>query len=212
MPYDDRDRTLALAGIFQACALVQDLARTGRTDRTDMETSLNSLFMIDSDDVPAVFSGVAGVRRGLEVLSGFAGQGKHPDNLEVLAYVFALMHLARKFLRNKDMVEHMGNTIEGLQRQRDYFEGLDQGDAGISPTVISRLAELYSETISTLQPRVMVKGDPTWLQQEDIVEKIRSLLLAGLRSAVLWYQIGGGRLQFLFRRKRYAALASDLMT
>jgi len=212
MKHDDRDRTLALAGIFQACALVQGLARTGHAERQPMEASLNSLFLIDAEDVPSVFSGIAGVQRGLEVLSGFADESRHPDDIEVLGYVFALMHLARKFLRHGDMVELTGNTIAGLKRQRDYFKGLEQGDAGLGPTVISRLAELYSETISTLQPRVMVKGEPALLQQADIVEKIRSLLLAGIRAAVLWYQLGGGRLQFLFRRKRYAAMADDLMS
>ena len=207
----DKDRTLALAGIFQAAALVQDLAKTGQAASDNMQASIHSLFLIDADNVSDVFNGVSGVSRGLEVLSGFIGQNKSPENMEVLSYVFTLMHLTKKFLGNSQMVDHVADSIQKLQRQKDYFDSLNNDDTGLNSTVVSRLAELYSETISTLQPRIMVKGEPTWLQQEAVVEKIRSLLLAGLRAAVLWNQVGGGRMQFLFRRKRYAAMADNLL-
>lgn len=206
----DKDRTLALAGIFQAAALVQSLARTGQAAQDSMQASIQSLFLIDADDVPGVFSGVSGVSHGLEVLSGYIGQNKSQENIEVLGYVFTLMHLTKKFLRNSQMVDHVAENIQTLQRQKDYFDTVNSDETSPNSTVISRLAELYTETISTLQPRIIVKGEPTWLQQEAVVEKIRSLLLAGLRAAVLWNQVGGGRLQFLFRRKRYAAMADSL--
>jgi high frequency lysogenization protein len=211
MKHSDEDRTLALAGIFHAAALVQELAKQGHTSTDGMQASIRSLFLIDVDDVPAVFGGVSGVRRGLEVLSGYIGQNKRPESMEILSYVFTLMHLTKKFLRNRSMVDHVAETLQGLQRQKDYFDSLNQQDTYLNPTVIARLAELYSETISTLQPRVMVKGEPAWLQQEAVVEKIRSLLLAGLRAAVLWYQVGGGRFQFLLRRKHYAAMADSIL-
>jgi len=108
-------------------------------------------------------------------------------------------------------LQNIADSLNGLQRQKDYFDNTGNGDTGINASVISKLAELYTETVSTLQPRIMVKGEPVWLQQDAIVEKIRSLLLAGLRAAVLWNQVGGGRLQFLFRRKHYAALADELV-
>lgn len=210
MSNTDEDRTIALAGLFQAAALVQDLARTGQADTGSVQSSLSSLFVIEADNVPAVFGGVSGVSRGLTVLAGYVGQNKTQENMEVLGYVFTLMHLTKKFLRDNGMVEHMADTLNSLQRQKDYFDNSAEEGSGINSAIISRMAELYTETISTLQPRIMVKGEPGWLQQDSIVEKIRSLLLAGLRAAVLWNQVGGGRLQFLFRRKHYAALADDL--
>ncbi|MEN8711447.1 MAG: DUF489 family protein, partial [Arenicellales bacterium] len=44
-----------------------------------------------------------------------------------------------------------------------------------------------------------------------IVNRIRCLLLAGARAAVLWEQLGGGRIQFLFRRKQFAATAEQIL-
>jgi high frequency lysogenization protein len=204
------DRTLALAGIFQSATLVHQLATTGRADEDATRTSIESLFMIDADDVPQVFSGTEGVSLGLKTLAGFASSDKSEANMAILAYVFSLMHLTHKVLHRPELLEQLTGLIQSVQRQKDYFESMQQG-AGINSTLLARFADIYSETISTLQPRIIVKGNPDFLQQEDIVNRIRCLLLAGARAAVLWEQLGGGRIQFLFKRKQFAATAEELL-
>jgi high frequency lysogenization protein len=204
------DRTLALAGIFQSATLVHQLATTGRADEDATRNSIESLFMIDADDVPQVFSGTEGVSLGLKTLAGFASSDKSEANMVILAYVFSLMHLTHKVLHRPELLEQLTGLIQSVQRQKDYFESMQQG-AGINSTLLARFADIYSETISTLQPRIIVKGNPDFLQQQDIVNRIRCLLLAGARAAVLWEQLGGGRIQFLFKRKQFAATAEELL-
>ena len=204
------DRTLALAGIFQSATLVHQLATTGRADEDATRASIESLFMIDADDVPQVFSGTEGVSLGLKTLAGFASSDKSEANMAILAYVFSLMHLTHKVLHRPELLEQLTGLIQSVQRQKDYFESMQQG-AGTNSTLLARFADIYSETISTLQPRIIVKGNPDFLQQEDIVNRIRCLLLAGARAAVLWEQLGGGRIQFLFKRKQFAATAEELL-
>jgi len=203
------NRTLALAGIFQSAALVHQLATTGQADEDATHSSIESLFMIDADDVPAVFSGTEGVSLGLKTLAEFSGSNKSSANLAILAYVFSLMHLTHKLLRQPALLEHLSQLVKGVQRQKDYFESMQQ-ESGINSTLLSRFADIYSETISTLQPRIIVKGNPEYLQQENTVNRIRCLLLSGARAAVLWEQLGGGRIQFLLRRKQFAATAETL--
>ena len=60
---------------------------------------------------------------------------------------------------------------------------------------------LYADTISQLKPRIMVQGNPHYLNQASVVAEIRALLLAAVRSAVLWRQLGGSYWDFLFSRK-----------
>ena len=55
-----KNRTLALAGIFQSAALVHQLAITGQAEEDATLNSIESLFKIDAEDVPAVFSGIGG--------------------------------------------------------------------------------------------------------------------------------------------------------
>jgi high frequency lysogenization protein len=45
-----------------------------------------------------------------------------------------------------------------------------------------------------LSPRIMVNGDPAHLNNPENANRIRALLLAGIRAAMLWRQSGGGRL------------------
>jgi high frequency lysogenization protein len=204
------DRTIALAGIFQAASLVHQLASTGHADEEAVHSSTKSLFMIEADDVPSVYGGLDGVRHGLRVLSGFDGNDRSESNMAILTYVFSLMHLTHKLLRKPEMLSNLTDQISVVQRQKDYFDTIQDGDV-VHPSLVGKFADIYAETISTMQPRIMVKGQPDFLQREDIVNGIRCLLLAGIRSAFLWEQLGGGRLLFLLRRKRFAALADDLL-
>jgi high frequency lysogenization protein len=57
----------------------------------------------------------------------------------------------------------------------------------------------------------MVEGNPAYLQQPVQVNQIRALLLAAVRGAVLWRQLGGSQLRLLFRRRQYAMLARGLL-
>ncbi|MEE7539638.1 DUF489 family protein [Enterobacter kobei] len=41
--------------------------------------------------------------------------------------------------------------------------------------------------------------------------KVRASLLAGIRAAVLWHQVGGGRLQLMFSRNRLTTQAKQIL-
>ena len=58
---------------------------------------------------------------------------------------------------------------------------------------------------------MMVSGNPSHLKRHAVAARIRALLLAGIRAAVLWRQSGGGRLHMLLLRKRYTRIAQSLL-
>jgi high frequency lysogenization protein len=64
------------------------------------------------------------------------------------------------------------------------------------------LAELYQQHISPLGPKIILRGEPQLLQQPAIAAKIRTVLLAGVRAAVLWRQLGGTPWQLIFKREQ----------
>ena len=51
------DRTLALAGLFQAVRLAQQLAREGRVETSAFAASIQSLLLIDAPSTAAVYGG-----------------------------------------------------------------------------------------------------------------------------------------------------------
>lgn len=188
------NQTIALAGISQAAALVQQLATTGTTNSTALEASIGSLFINDKDGVANVFGGLSGIVLGLEQLNeqmtGF--KIANPDQAR---YSASLVFLERQLASKPEMLKTIFAGIERAQAQSEQFGLLHEN-------VLANLGDIYHSTISTLQPRIMVNGEQEYLSRPDIVNKIRACLLAGVRSAILWQACGGTRWKFLFYRKK----------
>lgn len=199
------DRCLALAGVFQATALVQQVARQGQADPQTVETTIGTLFYLDAADTAEIYGGIAGVRTGLETLRTQLGNPRSPAGLEITRYAVTLLHLERRLRRRRDMLEALRAGIERISVQVGYF-------SRTHGTVIAALADLYRDTISTLTPRVVVHGEPTFLEDPNRARLIRALLLAGIRSAVLWRQSGGGRWNLLFGRSTLLTAAEQLLS
>ncbi|MEO5559361.1 MAG: high frequency lysogenization protein HflD [Dokdonella sp.] len=195
-------RVIALAGVLQACRLVVDLAMRGRADPTAAQASLHSVFRIDAASAADVFGGVEGARLGLETL--LAQFDSSERNMPLTRLVLGVLRLERRLSRNSRMLGELRSGIERVQRQVDHF-GIEHA------TVQGRLAELYVATLSQLRPRVIVHGSPVNLANPQLVEQIRALLLAAVRAAVLWRQVGGSQIRLLLRRREYAMLARGML-
>jgi len=199
----NEDRVLALAGLFQACALAQQLANEGRCDESAMETGVASVFRIDAPSVIAVYGNISGLRVGLRSL--IAQLDENDRDMSLTRMVVTVIRLERSLSARPELLDNLQQGIVAAQRQVEHF---GQG----SPQVAGRLAEIYASTLSTLKPRVMVSGNPLQLQQPSVVEKVRANLLAAVRSAVLWRQVGGRQWQLLLHRRQCSMLARGLLT
>lgn len=190
------DRVLALAGLVQALAQVRRIADTGEADARVLGVSLDSVFRIDAPSTAAIYGGAGGVRQGLMILRDYFGGQARDDQLPRL--VLAVLQLERRFAQDDDMVERVQAGIRG---QSDAAH--EHGSA--HPDVLAAMGSLYAETLSQLRPRVLVQGNPHYLGQPSVVAEVRAVLLAAIRSAVLWRQLGGTLLDFLLRRRQMAA-------
>lgn len=202
--YNKQEQTLALAGVMQSARLVQQLARDGKISGAAMETSLETLFKIDSRNVIDVYGSVAGITTGLRTLHKQMSGDTSQQDLEITRYVISLLHLEKKLSRNQDMLKKIANELQRIQGQMNYFSLMHEN-------VLASMGALYQETISTMMPRIIVQGEPSYLSQPANAAKIRALLLAGIRSAVLWRQIGGNRWQLLFGRGAYFKTTKELL-
>jgi high frequency lysogenization protein len=199
----NEERVIALAGLFQACALTQQLATGGRCDEGAMEAGVASVFRIDAPSVVAVFGSVADLRVGLRALVAQLDESER--DMSVTKMAVTVMRLERSLTGRPDLLDKLQTGIVATQRQVEHF-GQD------SSQVVGRLAGLYTAILSGLRPRVMVSGNPEHLQQTPVVEKIRTNLLAAVRAAVLWRQIGGRQWQLLLYRRQCSMLARGLLT
>lgn len=193
MNHSIRDRTLALAGLFQAAVLVQQVARRNQAEEESLATCVESLFATDPDSVEAVYGGAGNLEVGLRTLRTQLGGGNAERDLDLTRYVVALLHLERKLAKRRDLLDGIAEGLDGARRQLQQF-----GPTHVN--LIAVLADIYLNTISTLTPRIIVSGEQGYLSNPENANRVRALLLAGIRSAVLWRQCGGSRWQLLFKR------------
>ncbi len=194
---------IALAGVFQAAWCAQGIGRRGMADSEAMATCIRSIFRTEAEDVPSVFDAAKGVTPGLrQFVNQFEGGNRR--DIDLTRNVIALLQLERKLDKGNAMLDQIGEGIESTRARLEHFHLLHGN-------ILAQLADIYSRTISTLQPRIMVRGEALHLQNPDNVSKIRALLLAGIRAARLWYQVGGRRRHILLRRQRMLETAQALL-
>ena len=183
---------LALAGIFQSAALVNEIANHGNCEGNTFATSINSIYKIDSASTVDVFSGVAGVRFGLVQLERLLANNKDfPPN--IMRYVIGLLYIEKHLRKSKQLGAELANRLKSVNRQLDYYAPLDA-------PLIDNLASIYNDIFAQLSYRIQVIGKRQYLTADDLIAKVRAVLLAGIRAAVLWRQLGGNRWQLLFKR------------
>lgn len=188
------NQTIALAGIAQVAVLVQQVATTGTCDEDALTASIGSVLKLNSDSVADIYGGIAGLKLGFEQLNGQI-TGAKPPNPEQARYAASIVYLERKLSGRPDYLATIRTGVIKAQNQADQFGLLHEN-------VLANLGELYHSTVSNIQPKIMVNGEQRYLTRPDIANKIRALLLAGIRSALLWRQCGGSRWKFiLYRRK-----------
>lgn len=190
-----RDQVIALAGLFQSCALVDTLARTGQIRSEALHTSVTSLLEQNPDNCEATFGSVAKLTIGFDAMEKVLSSDKSRKNPDILRYALGLIYLQRKILKNSAMLDQIGNGIARSNNQAEHFSPDHEN-------VISSLADLYSNTVSTFRFRIQVNGQGGYLQQTSIANRIRCLLFAGIRAGILWHQTGGRRWHFVLYRKQ----------
>ncbi|MFN2289249.1 MAG: high frequency lysogenization protein HflD [Chromatocurvus sp.] len=196
-------QALALAGVAQAARLVDQLSRTGSYPTQFLLASIHSLFRFEAEDAAAVFGGSAGVKLGLDTLSTLLANQQSQENREVTRYLFALLHLERRFAADPEMMGVVHSRLQHASFKAEHFSD-NVGE------VCHSIAGIYADTLSQLRFRIKVTGSAQHLQDRQTADKVRALLLAGIRSAFLWRQLGGRRWKLVLQRRRLLATSEAL--
>ena len=200
-----QEQLVALGAVFEAAVLADKIARTGQVSEASMSCMLGSLLVRDPKSTLDVYGGDdLNLRDGYRALISSLERNPAALQREPLRYSLALIGLERQLDKRDDMLQIMGSRLDQIQQQVEHF-GL------VYDNVIAACGGLYQDTISTFRQRIQVHGDMRFLQQPNNAAKIRSLLLAGIRSARLWRQLGGHCWQLVFSRGKLLKELYELM-
>ena len=121
----------------------------------------------------------------------------------VMRMGITILRLERRLMTSATLAASLRERIGDIERARAAFGGQHEN-------VLARLSEAYLQTVSNLQPRVLVHGWPLHLQQERTVQHIRALLLAAIRAAAMWRHVGGNGWRLFWRRRHWLRMARSL--
>ncbi len=198
------DISLSLAGVVQACALVDQLAKEGLCPTPPLETCIKSLWELNPRSTEAVFGSVGALRLGLETLEPLLENSHNTQQAQLLRYCMGVFHLERKLARNPNMLNTLGQRLDKSRTALEMFGPTHEN-------TLASLGEIYRDTLSTFNLRIQVFGEQHHLQQPHIAHNIRALLLCAIRAARLWHQVGGRRWHWLFYRKAMRRATTDLI-
>ena len=198
------NKTIALAGIFQSASMVTQIASKGIVDSHDLEIAVLSTLNQNPSSTVAVFGGIDNLRTGFHALTTHLSDAALQRDANTARYVISLLHLSRKLLKNEPMLNTIAQRLVRVQEQADMF-------GVIHENTLSNLASIYSDTVSTLSPRIIVTGEDAHLTNPSNADKIRAILMAGIRSGILWLQVGGSRWQILLKRRFFVQEAARIL-
>ena len=199
-----QEQLAALGAVSEAAVLADKIARTGQVSEASMGCMLGSLLVRDPKSTLDVYGGDdLNLRDGYRALISSLERNPSALQREPLRYSLAMIGLERQLDKRSDMLQIMGSRLDQIQQQVEHF-GL------VHDSVIAACGGLYQDTISTFRQRIQVHGDMRFLQQPNNAAKIRALLLAGIRSARLWRQLGGHRWQLVFSRGKLLKALYDM--
>ena len=190
------DQAMALAAVFQACYLVDQLANTGEASTAEMEVCIGALLNQNPESLADLFGSEQNLEAGVEAMTVLLGEHKDSElfRATTLVSTIAVLSIERQLNSRPVMLQNIAEGIDNATRQAEHF-------SVIHDNVFANIAALYQKTISTLSQRIQVKGNPIYLQQPGIAERIRCLLFAAVRSAFLWRQLGGKRYHLVVYRQ-----------
>ena len=196
-------QAIAMAGVAQSARLVDQVSKTGSYPMEFLGPSVNSLFAFDVESVEDVYGGIAGVKLGLNNLSSLLVSRQADENRDLVRYVFAMMYLERKFASDPAMMSVVHSRLEHTSFRADHFTNNVQ-------ELCHSVSGIYQDTLSKLKFRIKVTGSAQHLENSNNADIIRALLLAGIRSAFLWHQLGGRRWKLLLQRKQLLHTSQQL--
>lgn len=195
MTHDINEQLLALAGACQAAKLVQTLARKGDIHEGAFEASISSILVTSPESTQQVYGAITNLKIGFTALIEQIDNNSKNKDAELTRYIASILSLERKLAKDTGALNKLGERVSHVQRQTAHV-GFENAQ------ILSSLASIYSDIVSPLAPKIQIAGNPAVLSLESNQKKVRALLLAGIRSAVLWRQLGGKRRHILFSRSK----------
>ena len=196
-----KNETISLGAIYQACNEIKKIAWQGEININIIEPLINSVYQITSENIDDIYINIKRLNTGLDFLRRQLVGDAFSRDAEVTRYFEAIGVLIKNMNKKEDIFNKLRQQ---LTQQTMAVEKGNLDDHALF------LSNLYLNTVSTVEPRIIVNGDNKYLTVKKNAAMIRSLLLCAIRSYILWQQSGGSKFRMFIFKKKIAKLAVTL--
>ena len=196
-----KNETISLGAIYQACNEIKKIAWQGEININAIEPLINSVYQITSENIDDIYINIKRLNTGLDFLRRQLVGDAFSRDAEVTRYFEAIGILIKNMNKKEDIFNKLRQQ---LTQQTMAVEKGNLDDHALF------LSNLYLNTVSTVEPRIIINGDNKYLTDKKNAAMIRSLLLCAIRSYILWQQSGGSKFRMFIFKKKIAKLAVTL--
>ena len=189
------EQTLALAGLYQSCDVVSKIAWNGNYNENELLPLINSIQAIESNNVEQIYLSTQSLKTGLLYLRKQIIGDIFNRSSETRRYIKSLQILSEKVLDSHETISTIQILIKEMQDDSNIVTTDDKA---------KRLSDIYQETLSLFEPRIVINGENMYLTVPIQASRIRTALFAGVRSTILWIQLGGSKLKLLLFKSSYS--------
>ena len=206
-------QNIALCAVAQCAALVHELAIGKEIRQSQLASAINPLLILNPESVEQVYPNLESLTLGFSTLQSILGSNRLKQNSQIMRYITEILILRKSLSKNMIMQSVVRAGLSNLEPIRPSLIDCmqtNQQEINEQNYTFEEISSLYRKTLSTLKHRIKVAGKVQFLKNEIVSNKIRGLLFAGVRSAVLWHQLDGRYWRLFIYNKRISNTVSNI--
>ena len=207
------NQNIALSAVAQCAALVHELAIGGTIKQNQLASALNPLLILNPESVDQVYPNLKNLSLGFSTIQNILGSNSINQSPQIRRYMTEMLMLRKSLSKNMRMqsVVRVGlGDLKPISSELVDTQQTDQQEIDKQEETFEEISSLYKKTLSTLKHRIRVAGKVQILKNEIVSNKIRGLIFAGVRSAVLWHQLNGRYWRLFVYNKRIKNTVSNI--
>ena len=207
------NQNIALSAVAQCAALVHELAIGKEIRQSQLAGAINPLLILNPESVEQVYPNLESLSLGFSTIQSILRSNRIKQNSQIRRYIAEILILRKSLSQNMIMQSVVRAGLSNLEPIRPSLIDCmqtNQQEINEQNQKFEEISSLYRKTLSTLKHRIRVAGKVQFLKNEIVSNKIRGLLFAGVRSAVLWHQLNGRYWRLFVYNKRISNTVSDI--
>ena len=197
------DRQLySLAALYQSCNAISRIAWEGKYDNEEFSPLIKSILDVNSDDPLSIYEEPTLLKSGFEFLKKQVIDDIFTRSSETRRYISSIKNLVKRIDTSNIIDNQFRKNIDRLNEIKRE-KTIDD--------LVLEIGQLYLDTFSKVEPRIVISGDNQYLKVDLNAARIRTALMAAIRSVYLWKSCNGSDFKFFLFKKRYIKRIKEII-